>query len=175
MTYPSALRPRIFFVIVYMSSAGGFVFFSLISSGSLYTFKASSRPSYFSTLCLLSPKAKKCLERHLTIDNGTTVRRCAYLDFCSPTYIPPVSLKLYLEFKRRCVLNTIHSFNFYSWLSGAFGFIITKADIFPIAASRGAGQIVLNVTLPCLMFSKIVPAFTPQNIDNLGEHAQIIA
>ncbi|EJD04592.1 uncharacterized protein FOMMEDRAFT_107402 [Fomitiporia mediterranea MF3/22] len=54
------------------------------------------------------------------------------------------------------------------WLSGAFGFAITKADIFPLAASRGTGQIVLNVTLPCLMFSKIVPAFTPQNIDKLG-------
>ena len=60
-------------------------------------------------------RQKKCLERHLTIDNGTTVRRCAYLDFCSPTYIPPVSLKLYLEFKRRCVLNTIHSFNEIGW------------------------------------------------------------
>ncbi|KAH8105071.1 auxin efflux carrier [Phellopilus nigrolimitatus] len=54
------------------------------------------------------------------------------------------------------------------WLSAAFGFAITKADIFPLAASRGAGQIVLNVTLPCLMFSKIVPAFTPQNIDSLA-------
>ncbi|KAI5114965.1 hypothetical protein M0805_006953, partial [Coniferiporia weirii] len=54
------------------------------------------------------------------------------------------------------------------WLSGAFGFAITKAHIFPLEASRGTGQIVLNITLPCLMFSKIVPAFTPQNINNLG-------
>ncbi|KAL5534814.1 hypothetical protein ACEPAG_1278 [Sanghuangporus baumii] len=54
------------------------------------------------------------------------------------------------------------------WLSAAFGFAITKANLFPREASRGAGQIVLNITLPCLMFSKIVPAFTPQNINNLG-------
>ncbi|PPR03677.1 hypothetical protein CVT24_007798 [Panaeolus cyanescens] len=48
------------------------------------------------------------------------------------------------------------------------GFVITKADIFPAVASRGAGQILLNITLPCLMFSKIVPAFTAQNISALG-------
>ncbi|KAJ3539554.1 hypothetical protein NM688_g6347 [Phlebia brevispora] len=35
-------------------------------------------------------------------------------------------------------------------------------------ASRGAGQIILKITLPCLMFSKIVPAFSTSNISALG-------
>ncbi|KAF7796059.1 hypothetical protein EIP86_007230 [Pleurotus ostreatoroseus] len=35
-------------------------------------------------------------------------------------------------------------------------------------ASRGAGQIILKITLPCLMFSKIVPAFSTSNIAALG-------
>ncbi|TFY76519.1 hypothetical protein EWM64_g7491 [Hericium alpestre] len=48
------------------------------------------------------------------------------------------------------------------------GFALTKADLFPVVAARGAGQIILNIALPCLMFSRIVPAFTSQNIHNLG-------
>ncbi|KAJ7841083.1 auxin efflux carrier transmembrane protein [Mycena olivaceomarginata] len=48
------------------------------------------------------------------------------------------------------------------------GFTITKADIFPAVAARGTGQILLNITLPSLMFSKIIPAFTSQNISALG-------
>ena len=48
------------------------------------------------------------------------------------------------------------------------GFVITKVDLFPTVAARGAGQIVLNITVPCLMFSKIVPAFSPDNIPALG-------
>ncbi|KAK0474151.1 auxin efflux carrier [Armillaria novae-zelandiae] len=48
------------------------------------------------------------------------------------------------------------------------GFVITKADIFPAAAARGAGQIALNITMPCLMFSKLVPAFSSSNISVLG-------
>ena len=50
----------------------------------------------------------------------------------------------------------------------ACGFGITKADIFPPVAASGAGQIVLSITLPCLMFSKIIPAFTAQNAGALG-------
>ncbi|KIY43446.1 auxin efflux carrier [Fistulina hepatica ATCC 64428] len=53
-------------------------------------------------------------------------------------------------------------------LTASFGFALTKADVFPAVAARGAGQIVLNITLPCLMFSKMVPAFTSQNISALG-------
>lgn len=50
----------------------------------------------------------------------------------------------------------------------ASGFVITKADIFPAVAARGAGQVILNIAFPCLMFSKIVPAFTSQNVHALG-------
>ncbi|KAF9445655.1 hypothetical protein P691DRAFT_709983 [Macrolepiota fuliginosa MF-IS2] len=50
----------------------------------------------------------------------------------------------------------------------ASGFFITRADIFPLVAAQGAGQIALNITLPCLLFSKIVPAFTTDNIKALG-------
>ncbi|KAI5115335.1 hypothetical protein M0805_008880, partial [Coniferiporia weirii] len=53
-------------------------------------------------------------------------------------------------------------------LCTAGGFIITKLDIFPLVAARGAGQIMLNITYPSLMFSKIVPAFTSENIGALG-------
>ncbi|CAL1697211.1 unnamed protein product [Somion occarium] len=48
------------------------------------------------------------------------------------------------------------------------GFILTKTDVFPVVAARGAGQLMLNVASPCLMFSKIVPAFTSDNIGALG-------
>jgi len=53
-------------------------------------------------------------------------------------------------------------------LSTSFGFILTRYDLFPVVAARGAGQVVLNVTMPSLLFSKIVPAFTPQNTKALG-------
>lgn len=66
------------------------------------------------------------------------------------------------------------------------GFALTKADIFPAAAARGAGQIALvclematllnthtytfaqNIAMPSLMFSRIVPAFNSNNIHALG-------
>ncbi|KAJ6555153.1 auxin efflux carrier [Mycena vulgaris] len=50
----------------------------------------------------------------------------------------------------------------------ACGYGITRAELFPASAARGAGQIMLNITVPSLMFSKIVPAFTSQNISALG-------
>ncbi|KAI0685009.1 auxin efflux carrier [Cytidiella melzeri] len=53
-------------------------------------------------------------------------------------------------------------------LCAGFGFIITRADIFPVVAARGAGQVALNITGPCLMFSKIVPSFSTSNISTLG-------
>ncbi|KAK0200040.1 auxin efflux carrier [Desarmillaria ectypa] len=62
----------------------------------------------------------------------------------------------------------------------AGGYAITKADIFPRVAAQGAGQIALNITIPCLMFSKMVPAFTSDNIGALGvlaahnRHANIV-
>ncbi|KAJ7286530.1 auxin efflux carrier [Mycena rebaudengoi] len=59
-----------------------------------------------------------------------------------------------------------------SQTSGIFldyrGFVVTKLDLFPQAAAGGMGQIILNIAQPCLMFSRIVPAFTAQNISALG-------
>ncbi|RDB16541.1 hypothetical protein Hypma_002707 [Hypsizygus marmoreus] len=50
----------------------------------------------------------------------------------------------------------------------ASGFVLTKTDNFPPVAARGAGQVMLNIALPCLMFSKIVPAFDSGNVGALG-------
>ena len=61
---------------------------------------------------------------------------------------------------------------------------MTRADLFSIEAARGAAQVVLvsephwsrlyrattlmkvfqNICMPCLLFSRIIPAFDPQNI-----------
>ncbi|KAI6038551.1 auxin efflux carrier [Pisolithus marmoratus] len=48
------------------------------------------------------------------------------------------------------------------------GFVVAKLGILSPAVARGAGQIVLSIALPMLMFSKIVPAFSSQNINALG-------
>ncbi|KIY72614.1 auxin efflux carrier [Cylindrobasidium torrendii FP15055 ss-10] len=53
-------------------------------------------------------------------------------------------------------------------LCGSCGYALTKADILPAVSVRGVGQISLNVTIPCLMFSKMVPAFTSENIGAFG-------
>ncbi|POY70960.1 hypothetical protein BMF94_6022 [Rhodotorula taiwanensis] len=50
----------------------------------------------------------------------------------------------------------------------AIGCWLTRAGLFPVPASRGASQIVLNVTLPALLFSKIVPSITPDNAKAIG-------
>ncbi|KAF7304137.1 Auxin efflux carrier transmembrane protein [Mycena indigotica] len=49
-----------------------------------------------------------------------------------------------------------------------FGFVVTKADLFPAVAAQGASQVLLNVTYPSLMFSKIVPAFSVSNIHSIA-------
>ncbi|KZV75317.1 auxin efflux carrier [Peniophora sp. CONT] len=48
------------------------------------------------------------------------------------------------------------------------GFALTKADLFPVEAARGVGQMILNIVMPCLLFSRIVPAFDSQNVKNIG-------
>ncbi|KAJ3800764.1 auxin efflux carrier [Lentinula aff. detonsa] len=48
------------------------------------------------------------------------------------------------------------------------GFIVARAGLFPPAASRSSSQLTMNVALPCLIFSNIVPAFTPSNISAIG-------
>ncbi|KIJ15779.1 hypothetical protein PAXINDRAFT_76428 [Paxillus involutus ATCC 200175] len=50
----------------------------------------------------------------------------------------------------------------------ACGFTLAKVDLFPAVVAKGVGQILLNVTIPALMFSKIVPAFNSDNIVVLG-------
>ncbi|KAG9050969.1 Protein M3 [Tulasnella sp. UAMH 9824] len=50
----------------------------------------------------------------------------------------------------------------------AFGIILTKKDLFGSVAARGTGQVILNIALPALLFSKVVPSFTSDNIRALG-------
>ncbi|KAI9437187.1 auxin efflux carrier [Lactarius indigo] len=55
-----------------------------------------------------------------------------------------------------------------TFLSVGAGFALTKADLFSTEAARGVAQMVLNITMPCLLFSRIVPSFNPQNIGSLA-------
>lgn len=48
------------------------------------------------------------------------------------------------------------------------GFWLTRAGLFPVPASRGASVLILNVFLPNLLFSKIVPSITPENAKAIG-------
>ncbi|KIY73826.1 auxin efflux carrier [Cylindrobasidium torrendii FP15055 ss-10] len=49
-----------------------------------------------------------------------------------------------------------------------FGFWVARKGLFPAAASRGASQITMNIALPALIFSNIVPAFNNDNIPAIG-------
>ncbi|CAE6481750.1 hypothetical protein ACGC1H_001156 [Rhizoctonia solani] len=53
-------------------------------------------------------------------------------------------------------------------INTSFGYFLTKADLFSAPAARGAGQVLLNIFMPSLLFSKIVPGYTAQNIVALG-------
>ncbi|KAG8981454.1 Protein M3 [Tulasnella sp. JGI-2019a] len=53
-------------------------------------------------------------------------------------------------------------------ITTGFGIALTKYDLFGGVAARGAGQVIVNITLPSLLFSKIVPSFTSANIRELG-------
>lgn len=55
-----------------------------------------------------------------------------------------------------------------TFLTVGTGFALTKADLFPTEAARGAAQIALNISMPCLLFSRIVPSLNPQNIGSLA-------
>ena len=55
-----------------------------------------------------------------------------------------------------------------SFLTIFCGYYLARKDMFPAAASRGASQVTMNISLPALVFANIVPAFTPQNISALG-------
>ncbi|TFK52797.1 auxin efflux carrier [Heliocybe sulcata] len=49
-----------------------------------------------------------------------------------------------------------------------FGYLLARKGLFPPAASRGASQVAMNVSLPALIFANIVPAFTPANAAAIG-------
>ncbi|KAK0496606.1 auxin efflux carrier [Armillaria luteobubalina] len=49
-----------------------------------------------------------------------------------------------------------------------FGFWLTRKGFFSPAASRGTSQVTMNVALPGLLFSNIVPAFNKQNVSAMG-------
>jgi auxin efflux carrier family protein len=55
-----------------------------------------------------------------------------------------------------------------SYVATCFGFILAKKGLFPPSASGGASQVSMNLSLPCLIFANIVPAFTPSNISAIG-------
>ncbi|KAK9896043.1 auxin efflux carrier [Cystobasidium minutum MCA 4210] len=48
------------------------------------------------------------------------------------------------------------------------GYILTKKGLFPPAASKGLSQVAMNIGLPCLLFSSMVPSFNDSNIQNFG-------
>ena len=45
---------------------------------------------------------------------------------------------------------------------------MAKMGFFPLAASRGASRITMDVALPALIFANVIPAFNPSNISALG-------
>ncbi|KAL7412069.1 membrane transport protein-domain-containing protein [Mrakia frigida] len=48
------------------------------------------------------------------------------------------------------------------------GFVLAKQGMFPAQASKGFSYIVMNLTLPCLIFASIVPSFNSENIASIG-------
>jgi len=50
----------------------------------------------------------------------------------------------------------------------AAGYFLAARDLFPLAASRGAGQLILNILLPALLFSKVVLSIDIDNVSALG-------
>jgi hypothetical protein len=98
---------------------------------------------------------------HLTSFTMLSVGQLLWASFRPLIRLCAISLR-----ECQCLSNSTLCFRV---LCVACGFVITKSDNFPAIAARGAGQIMLNIALPCLMFSKIVPAFTSDNVGALGE------
>lgn len=130
------------------------------------------------THCLLNPltiafcsggrKRNWLFTKSLPVNNA--VSGCPYLDIMSSSY-PSVCLKISWMISKTPQFRSLIHPNLkkrFRVFCVACGFFITKADIFPAIAARGAGQIALNITIPCLLFSKIVPAFSPDNVTALG-------
>lgn len=60
------------------------------------------------------------------------------------------------------------NFSTHSYIAIFIGYVVARTGLFPPAASRSSSQLTMNVALPCLIFSNIVPAFTPSNISAIG-------
>ncbi|GAA5952432.1 hypothetical protein JCM3765_001971 [Sporobolomyces pararoseus] len=54
------------------------------------------------------------------------------------------------------------------FITTALGFLLIKRNIVPRDGINVFSHLIVNVTLPCLLFSKIVPSFTSDNIGALG-------
>lgn len=48
------------------------------------------------------------------------------------------------------------------------GYVFARKGLFPREAAKGASLVTINLALPALVFSSIVPAFTPANIPVIG-------
>ncbi|BGO99695.1 Protein M3 [Rhodotorula toruloides] len=53
-------------------------------------------------------------------------------------------------------------------IPAAVGFTLVKRKLFPGEGTKALSLLIINFTLPCLLFSKIVPSFTPDNVHALG-------
>ncbi|KAI5476437.1 peroxisomal biogenesis factor 5 [Pseudohyphozyma bogoriensis] len=53
-------------------------------------------------------------------------------------------------------------------IPGSIGFLLTKKGIFPPTGPRIASMLIMNCTLPALLFSKLVPSFNSSNISAMG-------
>ncbi|GAA5869712.1 hypothetical protein JCM3774_003828 [Rhodotorula dairenensis] len=53
-------------------------------------------------------------------------------------------------------------------IPAATGFALIKRGVFPPDGTRSASLLILNFLLPCLLFSKIVPSFTSENVHAIG-------
>ena len=48
------------------------------------------------------------------------------------------------------------------------GYVFARKGMFPQAAAKGASSVTLDLALPALIFSSIVPAFTAENVSEIG-------
>ncbi|KAK4057082.1 Protein M3 [Microbotryomycetes sp. JL221] len=54
------------------------------------------------------------------------------------------------------------------FIPSTMGFWMSWRGLLPPSGSRAASQIILNITLPSLLFSKILQSFTPDNVKVIG-------
>ena len=60
------------------------------------------------------------------------------------------------------------TFVVHRYLTILFGYTFARKGVFPQAAAKGTSFITMNLALPALIFSSIVPAFTPENVSAIG-------